>query len=78
LSANDVTLGIAAIGAPVFDHSGCVVASVSLSGLTNRFNPEHISEVAQIVLTAADSISRQLGFRASLAFTAGVNRQPDL
>jgi IclR family acetate operon transcriptional repressor len=78
LSVNDVTLGIAAIGAPVFDHSGCVVASVSLSGLTNRFNPEHISEVTQIVLTAADSISSQLGFRASLTRAAGVNRHHDL
>ncbi|MGO1949633.1 MAG: IclR family transcriptional regulator [Mycobacteriaceae bacterium] len=33
LSDNDVTSGIAAVGVPVFDHRGDVVASLSVSGL---------------------------------------------
>jgi DNA-binding IclR family transcriptional regulator len=45
VSMNDVNLGIAAVGAPVYDHTGRVVASISLSGLSTRYGPEHIAEL---------------------------------
>jgi DNA-binding IclR family transcriptional regulator len=61
VSVDDVISGIAAVGAPVYDHSGKVVAAISLSGLSSRYGPDHISDLAQIVTETADRFSRELG-----------------
>jgi DNA-binding IclR family transcriptional regulator len=63
VSMNDVVNGIAAVGAPVYDHSGNVTASISLSGLSIGYKPERISELARTVVETAKRISRQLGFQ---------------
>jgi DNA-binding IclR family transcriptional regulator len=63
VSMNDVVTGIAAVGGPVYDHSGNVVASISLSGLSMRYEPQRISELADIVVSTAKRISRQLGYQ---------------
>jgi DNA-binding IclR family transcriptional regulator len=63
-SQDDVTVGIAAVGAPVFDHNGSVLASISLSGLTNRFAPERVSALGEITAAAAARLSRQFGYHA--------------
>jgi len=63
VSLNDVVVGIAAVGAPVYNHTGCVVASISLSGLSSRYESEHITELAHIVVTTARRLSSQLGFQ---------------
>ena len=63
VSMNDVNLGIAAVGSPVYDHTGRVVASISLSGLSTRYDPEHVTELGRVVLDAAKRFSRELGFR---------------
>jgi DNA-binding IclR family transcriptional regulator len=62
VSINDATIGIAAVGAPVYDHHGRVVASVSLSGLAHRYAPDRLGEIAQVITNAADRFSRQLGY----------------
>jgi IclR family acetate operon transcriptional repressor len=62
VSMNDVVMGIAAVGGPVFDHSGNVVASISLSGLSIHYDAQRISELASVVVTTAKRISRQLGY----------------
>ena len=63
VSLNDAMLGIAAVGAPIYDHAGCVVASISLSGLSSRYDPKRVSELAKIVVASAERFSRQLGYR---------------
>ena len=63
VSMNDVVNGIAAVGGPVYDHSGSVTASISLSGLSIRYDPQRISELASIVVATAKRISRQLGYQ---------------
>lgn len=65
VSMNDVVAGIAAVGAPVYDHSGSVVASISLSGLSIRYDSQRINELAGIVISMAKRISRQLGYQES-------------
>lgn len=65
VSMNDVVNGIAAVGGPVYDHSGNVTASISLSGLSIGYQPDRISELARIVVETAGRISRQLGFKGS-------------
>jgi IclR family acetate operon transcriptional repressor len=62
LSHEDVTVGIAAVGAPVRDHSGQVIASISVSGLAAAYTPSRISELADVVRAAAERLSRQMGY----------------
>ena len=63
VSMNDVVTGIAAVGGPVYDHSGNVAASISLSGLSIRYDRQRITELASIVVSTAKRISRQLGYQ---------------
>lgn len=66
LSDNTVTPGIAAIGAPIFDHRGEVIASLSVSGLRDGVlsHPSHGRSVTDLVLWGAAELSRYLGFGA--------------
>ena len=48
-------------GAPVFDHSGHVVAAISVAGPANRMQ-EQTSAYGPLVSAAAAAISRQLGY----------------
>jgi DNA-binding IclR family transcriptional regulator len=66
VSIDDVMVGIAAVGAPVYDHRGKVAASISLSGLSIRYGPDYICGLAKIVADAALEFSRQLGYRPRL------------
>jgi len=63
VSLEDASIGIAAVGAPVFNHKGEVVAAISLSGMAARYGPERIQELAQVLLTNSKSLSHQMGFR---------------
>ena len=60
----DVTLHACAVGAPVRDHSGQVVAAVSLSGIEQRFTPARCPAVEAIVAAEA-ALSRRLGYVAT-------------
>jgi DNA-binding IclR family transcriptional regulator len=62
ISDQDATIGVAAIGAPVYDASGRCVAALSLGGLADRIlpvRPEHRDRL----LRAAAEISQRLGHR---------------
>jgi DNA-binding IclR family transcriptional regulator len=65
VSLEDASIGIAAVGAPVFNHKGEVIAAVSLSGMVARYALERIHELAQVLLTNSKTLSRQMGFRES-------------
>ena len=64
VSDQDVTVGIAAVGAPVCDHTGQVVAAISVSGLAASYTPERVGALADAVRSAARVLSARLGFRA--------------
>lgn len=55
--------GVRCIGAPIRSHSGEVFASISLSGPSQRINLEKSSDAAGRIITAANEISRKMGFR---------------
>src|SRR5689334_12982871 len=58
-------LGLNAVAAPVFDGSGQVVAAVSVSGPSYRFDEQRVRHaVAPLLATTAD-ISRRMGHRPS-------------
>ncbi|GAB3253255.1 IclR family transcriptional regulator [Arthrobacter pigmenti] len=62
-SDNNVTPGIAAIGAPIFNHRGEVVASLSVSGLREGIlaEPDDGDSVTDLVRDGARALSRYLG-----------------
>ncbi|MBE3584424.1 MAG: IclR family transcriptional regulator [Limnochordaceae bacterium] len=51
------------VGAPVFDHLGHPIGAVSIAGPVTRMLPERLPELGKLVRSAADGISRQLGYR---------------
>ncbi|HEY8369908.1 MAG TPA: IclR family transcriptional regulator, partial [Thermodesulfobacteriota bacterium] len=64
--------GLRCVGAPIFDHQGNVVASVSVSGPAYRLSVDQLEAWGPMVRAAADAISTALGFRpASRRGTAG-------
>ncbi|MFM1653441.1 IclR family transcriptional regulator [Brevibacillus sp. B_LB10_24] len=62
VSFEDVTLGVSSIGAPVYNHMGHVVGSISLSSTIQRIPPEREEEIAQLVVDTAKQISKSLGW----------------
>lgn len=61
VSSEELLPGVAAVGAPVFDSAGRVVAGVSLGGHVSGFDGDRLDEVAAAVREAAQDISRGLG-----------------
>lgn len=53
--------GLNAVAAPVFDHSGAVVAGISVAGPSYRLPPDRLPDVREPVIQAADTLSRRLG-----------------
>lgn len=62
VSEEDVIPGIASIGVPVFDHTGRVRAAISLSGPTPAVLGSSRAESVRAVCSAAQEISRLLGY----------------
>jgi DNA-binding IclR family transcriptional regulator len=62
VSDQNVTPGIGALGAPIFDLKGHIVAAVSVSGLRDSvFDPQ--INLASKIMDAAKNISFDLGYR---------------
>ncbi len=57
----ELEVGLNAVAAPILDHTGAVVAAVSVSGPSYRLTPESFPEVARHVVAAAAEISGRLG-----------------
>ncbi|MFD5823142.1 IclR family transcriptional regulator [Nesterenkonia xinjiangensis] len=53
--------GLNAVAAPVFDHSGAVVAGISVAGPSYRLPTDRLPDVREPVIRAADALSRRLG-----------------
>lgn len=62
ISDGDVTPGIAAVGAPVFDHRGEIKAALSVSGLRAQVLDSGMDAVEK-VRAAAERVSLALGYR---------------
>lgn len=63
VSDEDVTTGIGAVGAPVYNHRGELEGAISLSGLRDRVL-DPLEPSADAVLQAAAASSRALGYLA--------------
>lgn len=65
ISDGDVTLGIAAIGAPVFDYRGDLRAALSISGVRPSILGPGTKQVREALLAASREVSRSLGAELS-------------
>lgn len=55
-------IGFRCIGSPIFDHSGKLVAAISVAGTTAQITPENLEALAGMVKNTAAAICRSLGF----------------
>lgn len=62
VSDGDVTLGIASLGAPIFDYRGNVCAALSMSGPRPAILGDNAGASQSLIVEAAAEISRSLGF----------------
>ena len=62
-SYEDVTIGVAALGVPVFDYRGGAVGALSLSGITPRWTKAHVEEMRAEITRAGRQISTGMGWR---------------
>ena len=55
--------GVRCIGAPIHNHEARIMASISVSGPSQRMTPERDEEVGKLVRSKTTEISRSLGYR---------------
>lgn len=69
VSDEDVTPGVAAVGAPVFDYSddGRPIGAVSVAGLVPHILGEQREMIAQLLVETAQLVSRELGHGLSVS-----------
>lgn len=58
----EAVMGARCVSAPVLNSSGEAVAAISVSGPVTRISPDHVSALADAVMSAARSISVDMGF----------------
>jgi DNA-binding IclR family transcriptional regulator len=61
VSDEDVNVGMAAVGAPIFDHLGKVCAAVSMSGPRPAILGDQAGASRRLIIEAGAEISRSLG-----------------
>jgi IclR family KDG regulon transcriptional repressor len=53
---------VAAIAAPIRNHTGNVIAAAGVSGALTRFTDETVCRLSQMVVATVEAISRELGY----------------
>lgn len=67
----EITENTRCIGAPIRDHSGQVIAAISIAGPSFRITKEKVPLLAAFVMEAADAISMRAGYRRSSISAVG-------
>jgi IclR family acetate operon transcriptional repressor len=60
-------LGAHCAAAPVRDQAGDVIGAISISGLASRFPKSQLSDIASLILSEGETLSRLLGQKAKKA-----------
>jgi len=61
VSFEELEHGLNAVAAPIRDHTGMVVAALSVSGPGYRLTEERAVEIAPAVASAADAVGHRMG-----------------
>lgn len=56
-------LDVRCVAAPVFNHTGQVIAGISVSGLASRVTDERLLELAVMVRGAGEALSARMGYK---------------
>jgi IclR family transcriptional regulator, KDG regulon repressor len=62
-------LGLRCVGAPIYDHTGTVVGSLSIAGPVFRLKKERLPDFSRTVVAAAFGLSRHLGYEKGAELT---------
>jgi DNA-binding IclR family transcriptional regulator len=74
--AGDITPGISALGAPVFDHRGYPATVISAIGPADRFDLSWTGAVAKSMRRRTEELSRRLGFASPLRLRQHLAEKP--
>jgi DNA-binding IclR family transcriptional regulator len=81
LSYEDVTIGVAALGVPLFNYEGKNIGALSLAGITPRWTEAHIAYLLSELCAIGEQISVRMGWQPGLSDkqqqTAGSARAGD-
>jgi len=69
-SVEDVIESVAAVGAPIRDHTGQVIGAISIAGLLQHFDENNRDSLIQSVREEAEAISINMGWEASANATS--------
>lgn len=65
-SIEELQEGVTSVAAPVFDHTGSVIAALSVVGPKQRIQPHRIPIFAKNITVAAKEISAQMGYEETM------------
>ena len=63
MSVEELEHGLNAVAAPIRDHTGGVIAALSVSGPVYRLTEDRAREIASAVALAAAAIGHRMGFQ---------------
>ena len=67
ISDGDVTPGVAAVGVPVFNHRGEIVAAISVSGIREHLlGPDVVDEVLRAARRCGETVSTAIGWSGTV------------
>jgi IclR family KDG regulon transcriptional repressor len=66
----EIEVGLRCVAAPVRNHSGSVIAAISVAAPVQRMSKKNLQTTVPTVTAAAESISRRLGYLPSLSHMA--------
>lgn len=70
ISWEERTLGVVSLAAPIFDATGAAVASVNVSGPSQRIRKQDVRAIVPLVVNTAQEISRGIGYLGGSANAA--------
>lgn len=59
---DELETGLSAVGAPIREHGGAVVAVLCVSGATLRLRPQRLELLGRVAAEQADELSKRLGY----------------
>ena len=75
ISRDGMTVGLSAISAPVWDHSGRIIYTITVLGPSATLDARPDGPLAKATLEAATQLSKKLGYRGKIPSRAAM--QPD-
>ena len=63
VNAEETVEGVRAIAAPVYDHTGNIIAALNITGPSSRLTLERVYRLVAVLKETCESLSMQLGYR---------------